>query len=164
MFPENETDAQGQLRAGKTSHQDLSNQGQKLSQKSGPVKGLVYPLPHKTFRQDFRSYTFRPMSRADAEYWIASYNAWRVSWEEHWRDEARAEMPVSFVLPGWPEACPVYCRRDSVLSFIPRTLLRCVGAIRLNGAYHHRAGAGFHYRPVRIEKIVWAAWMEGGKQ
>jgi hypothetical protein len=106
------------------------------------------PLPPRCHW--YKGRTFEPMSRAEAERWIASHNAWVETWNRHERDRG---LPLS---PDWSEAHRTQWQERSVLAFRPRNERR-TGVIRLRGYQCFARGWSFCRRSAPSD-IIWAGW------
>jgi hypothetical protein len=107
------------------------------------------PLPPKSQWGHGRSYV--PMTRAEAEYWIASHNAWVEVWNRHERSH---DLPLS---PDWPEATTIGPIPKSVLAFTPRGQSR-TGYIRMRSYQCWEEGWSYCRRPANAANIIWAGW------
>jgi hypothetical protein len=96
------------------------------------------------------------MSRSDAEYWLASYNAWAELWNRHERDRS---LPLS---PDWAEAeniGVIGCSLPrSALVFRVRATQR-MGAIRVRGWSPFFPSWSFCRNAADPACIVWAGWV-----
>jgi hypothetical protein len=96
------------------------------------------------------------MTRAEAEHWIASYNAWVGLWNEH---ERSRDLPLG---PEWAEA-------SFLGGAIPKSVLAFSlgdrwGLIRMSS---FRAWKNGYRGRADVTKIAWAGWRDargGGRQ
>lgn len=103
----------------------------------------------------FKGY-YIPMTWAEAERWIASYNTWVEVWNRH---ETYRTLPIG---PEWAEGRTVAnlgVYPQSCLAFIDRaTDRRCLMRFRKFRPYH--PGWSTLRNPADIDNLVWAGWQE----
>jgi hypothetical protein len=121
------------------------------------------PFPPASYQKHRRR--FEPMTRADAERWLAAYNAWAKAWN------ANEDLPLS--TPNWqsgPEwekgsLCAGWtaCMPESVLRLSYRRNGMALDApsahIRVRGWRTFQEGfSNFRRQLADSSKIVWAGW------
>jgi len=96
---------------------------------------------------------FSPMSWAEVEHWIDSYNSWAEIWNIH---ERSSDLPLS---PPWPgaEFGPTFRLPLSALVFRPRGDAR-IGAIRVVGWREFFGGWSYCRTPADVGSVAWAGW------
>jgi hypothetical protein len=120
-----------------------------------PTSAPDLPLPSKYFSAKLHpGPAFTPMSRREAEFWLASYNAWIAVWNRHERSK---NLPLS---PPWPEAVIGDSPSRGVVVFMPHDCRGKVGHVMLPGYWNFEKGWSFCRVPADPSKIRWAGWRD----
>jgi hypothetical protein len=113
-----------------------------------------FALPPKSALVGYRNRQIHPMTREQAKYWLASYNAWADEWR---KAELSRDLPLN---PDWKEASfSIHWNRPSIMSFAPLPLERRLKGLMRVKKWDHSERFSRRAKPALVDNVMWACWL-----